>query len=76
MKNHNFEAGDVVSVKHSYFGFNLTPDKHYNVLEVGFMSLKVINDNGQEAWIAAWAFSHVPRVTIVKKHLRRIVIGR
>lgn len=76
MKNHDFEVGDTVLVKQSYFGFNLTPGKQYKVLETSFMSLKVINDNGVEAWINAWAFSHVPRVTIVKKHLRRIVLGR
>lgn len=76
MKNHNFEINDLVVVKHSYSGFNTAGGREYVVLDVGFMNVKLLNDDNKEVWINAWSLNHVPRVTIVKKHLRRIVLGR
>lgn len=76
IKNHGFDVNDVVHVTHSFFGHNLTVGKHYTVMGISFMNVKVINDLGEEAWINSWAFSHVPKVTIVKRHLKRIVLGK
>lgn len=76
MTNHNFVVNDNVVFVDAFYSTSFTVGKEYVVLQTGFWSIKLLDDVGLEKWASPHAFQLVPRVTIVKKHMKRIVFGR
>lgn len=74
ISNHNFRPGDTVVLIRAE-GY-MTKGNKYTVLDRGFWSIKITNDLGILRWVSASAFDHVPRITVIKRHLKRIVLGR
>jgi hypothetical protein len=72
MRAHDFLVNDEVVAVTALVG--VTVGRVYVVLETGFWSVKIKTDFQSEQWIHSGCFAHVPKVTIVKKHLRRLVL--
>lgn len=75
LKNHSFDLGDKVIFINDYYNSSIVLGETYQVVACDFFCVKVLcEDDKVTSWINSHAFMHVPKVTIVKKHLRRIVL--
>lgn len=74
MKTHSFEVQDLAIFSSTRPHIGMTIGKVYTIMAIGFTSVKVLDDFSRETWMSASLFANLAKVTIVKKHLKRVVI--